>query len=395
MRYPASPPGAVLWLTGLPGAGKLALAQAVAGRLGEAGYTCYHLESDRLHYGLNVGQAAALLADAGLLCIVSRGSCDQADQVSREQVRKAVRHFHEIHVAVAPATREPHNGAGTHLADLGTSSAYHLPLPPDLCLEMHHESLEAGVERLYRYVIDAIPLGRPPGAPLELRHGQALHLYRNGQVAEALHAMARLIEDAPNAPLAHCALAEMLREQGQPRQAVTYGERAVTLSPAMASAHSNLGLAWFDLNNLDRAEACHSTALRLQPSRAASLNGLANIAHARGQLDIAIEGYRKALLVRPDYPEALCNLGTALMDAHRLDDAVHVLEQAMELAPNSADILCALGLARLQQSRAAQARRLFEQALQLSPGHTKAAAGLARSMAKSDQRQSSNTQFWG
>jgi tetratricopeptide (TPR) repeat protein len=161
----------------------------------------------------------------------------------------------------------------------------------------------------------------------------------------------------------------------------------VALAPALASAHSNLGLAWFDLGELERAEACHRTALQLQPALVPSLNNLASIAHARGQLQVAIDGYRQALLCRPDYPEALSNLGTVLMEAERLGEAVQALEQAVELAPNSADALCNLGLARLRQARPAQAQRLLEHALQLRPYHIKACAGLARCLADQDLRE--------
>jgi adenylylsulfate kinase len=408
---PSSTPGAVLWLTGLSGAGKTTLAKAVTARLGEAGYACYLLDGNRLRTGLNAdlgsspedqtenvrrtAEVAALFADAGLLCIVSLTSPCRAD---REQARHTTRHFHEIHVAADLATCEQRDTQGVYgqaragelPALMGISAPYEPPLSPQLRVNTHRESVEASVERLYQYVTSTLPLGRLPGPPLELRHEQALHLYRNGQAAEALQAMARLIEDAPNAPLPHSNLAEMLRQQGQPRPAVAHGERAVALAPALASAHSNLGLAWFDLNELDRAEACHQTALRLQPALAPSLNNLASIAHARGQLEAAIQGYRQALLVRPDYSEALCNLGTVLMEAERLDEAVLALEQATELAPNSADALCNLGLARLRQSRPAQARPLLEHALQLRPDHKKACVALARCLTELDQPDGSH-----
>ena len=405
---PSSRAGAVLWLTGLSGAGKTTLAEAVAERLGAAGYPCYLLDGDRLRTGLNAdlgfspedrtenvrrtAEVAALFADAGLLCIVSLISPYRAD---RERARQATPRFHEIHVAADLATCEQRDTKGLYRraragelpAFTGVSAPYEAPTSPELRLDTHRESAQASVERLYRYVLEALPLARQQGAPLDVRHEQALHLYRNGQVPEALQAMARLIEEAPNAPLLHSNLAEMLRQQGQPRPAVAHGERAVALAPALASAHSNLGLAWFDLNELDRAEACHHTALQLQPTLVPSLNNLASIAHARGQLEAAIHGYRQALLCRPDYPEALSNLGTVLMEAERLDEAVQALEQATELAPTSADAVCNLGLARLRQARPAQARPLLEHALQLRPTHIKACAGLARCLAELDQRE--------
>ncbi len=45
--------GAVIWLTGLSGAGKSSLAQALATRLGQRGHACYVLDGDTLRNGLN------------------------------------------------------------------------------------------------------------------------------------------------------------------------------------------------------------------------------------------------------------------------------------------------------------------------------------------------------
>ena len=400
--------GAVLWLTGLSGAGKTTLAEAAAACLGAAGYPCYLLDGDRLRTGLNAdlgfspedrsenvrrtAEVAALFADAGLLCIVSLISPYRAD---RERARKATPRFHEVYVAADLATCEGRDPKGLYrrarsgelAAFTGVSAPYEAPSAPELRLDTHLENAEASIERLCRYVNEVLPLSHARQAPLEVRHEQALHLYRNGQMADALQAMARLIEEAPHAPLLHSNLAEMLRQQGQARPAVAHGERAVALAPALASAHSNLGLAWFDLGELDRAEACHRRALQLQPALGPSLNNLASIAHARGQLQAAIEGYRQALLCRPDFPEALSNLGAVLMEAERLDEAVQVLEQAVELAPGSADALCNLGLARLRQARPAQARGLLEHALLIRPQHIKACAGLARCLAELNLRE--------
>ena len=78
-------PGSVLWITGLSGAGKSTLAAALMRHLFEQGQQVYVLDGDVLRKGLNkdlgfspssrkenirrAACVAALMADAGLICI--------------------------------------------------------------------------------------------------------------------------------------------------------------------------------------------------------------------------------------------------------------------------------------------------------------------------------------
>ncbi len=79
--------GATVWFTGLSGSGKSTVAAAVERALFDAGHVSYLLDGDNVRYGLNAGlgfspedrdenvrrlsEAAALFADAGVVCLVS------------------------------------------------------------------------------------------------------------------------------------------------------------------------------------------------------------------------------------------------------------------------------------------------------------------------------------
>ncbi|MFA7292969.1 MAG: adenylyl-sulfate kinase, partial [Rhodocyclaceae bacterium] len=96
--------GAIVWLTGLSGSGKSTLAMNLERRLFDAGFMVYVLDGDNLRHGLNsdlgftpqsrrentrrVGEAAALFADAGFVCIAALISPSAQDrQIARAAAR--------------------------------------------------------------------------------------------------------------------------------------------------------------------------------------------------------------------------------------------------------------------------------------------------------------------
>ncbi len=172
--------GAVLWLTGLSASGKSSLAMALEQALIAYGYACYVLDGDNVRAGLNrdlgfspqdrsenirrVGEAAALFADAGLICITAFISPYRAD---RELARMAhPQGFHEIYLATDLATCEARDPKGLYRkarrgelhAFTGVSAPYEQPLHAQLRLDTADESLEASLKKLFDYVLRAIPL---------------------------------------------------------------------------------------------------------------------------------------------------------------------------------------------------------------------------------------------
>src|SRR5919202_3712458 len=89
-------PGGTVWFTGLPSSGKSTAAAAVEARLLAEGHAAYVLDGDNLRHGLNgdlgfspqdraenvrrTAEAAALLADAGVVALVSLVSPFRADR---------------------------------------------------------------------------------------------------------------------------------------------------------------------------------------------------------------------------------------------------------------------------------------------------------------------------
>lgn len=159
--------GAVVWVTGLPGAGKTTLASRVAGRLRAAGAACAVLDGDEVRAALErpagAGEAerdafyaalarlAALLARQGLVVLVAATANRAAH---RERARALAPRYLEVHVATPPAECERRDPKGLYAAARsgrarglpGLDAAYETPVAPDVVATGGED--DAAVERV-------------------------------------------------------------------------------------------------------------------------------------------------------------------------------------------------------------------------------------------------------
>ena len=174
--------GAVVWLTGLPSAGKSTLARALERALFAAGWNAYVLDGDAVRTGLNgdlgfsaddrrenvrrVGEVAGLFADAGAIAIVALVSPSAADRDAARAV--APGRFHEVYVHADRATCEARDVKGlyrrAHAGEIpeftGVSAPYEPPAAPELVVETAARSVEECAAELIAYVRRVAALSR-------------------------------------------------------------------------------------------------------------------------------------------------------------------------------------------------------------------------------------------
>ncbi|EKO3673168.1 adenylyl-sulfate kinase [Vibrio metschnikovii] len=161
---------AVLWFTGLSGAGKSTIAGALEQRLAELGYHTYLLDGDNVRHGLcadlgfseqdrrenirRIGELAKLMADAGLIVLTAFISPHRSE---RQRVRALMPEgeflevFVNTHLAVCEQ-RDPKGlykkaRAGELTQFTGIDSVYEAPLEAEIDLPAGEEPVEALVER--------------------------------------------------------------------------------------------------------------------------------------------------------------------------------------------------------------------------------------------------------
>ena len=145
--------GTVIWITGLPGAGKSALAARLAERIRAAGMACTVLDGDDVRAALgrpagrgaaerdafyaSLANLAALLARQGLVIIVA-ATANRA--VYRDRARAIAPRYVEVHVTTSVAECERRDPKGLYaaaragaVADVpGVDAAYEPPAAADV-----------------------------------------------------------------------------------------------------------------------------------------------------------------------------------------------------------------------------------------------------------------------
>jgi len=165
--------GATVWLTGLSGSGKSAVASAVEASLLERGRAAYRLDGDNLRHGLNadlgfspaerdenvrrVAEVAALFADAGLVALVALVSPYAAGrQAARNIHRERGLDFYEVWVdtPLEECRRRDPKGLyerarqGSVAQMTGVEQPYEAPEHPDLVIPGASVSIEEGAARV-------------------------------------------------------------------------------------------------------------------------------------------------------------------------------------------------------------------------------------------------------
>jgi tetratricopeptide (TPR) repeat protein len=155
---------------------------------------------------------------------------------------------------------------------------------------------------------------------------QALALYGQGRVAEALTLAWQTAAAHPNSALAQYTYASLLRESGRDRDALAVVDAALRLSPAAPDALVLRGDLQRSLSGARAAEADYLQALRLQPDHALAVHNLAVGRLRMGTTTKAVRGLLEASRLDPGLaPLALGNIALAVTRVLRWATASVVL----------------------------------------------------------------------
>ena len=156
------------------------------------------------------------------------------------------------------------------------------------------------------------------------------------------------------------------------RNSFTLFQHALESTQDNHMAHSNLGIAFLDKNDLDEAMDHFYKALEIKPTHAGVHTNLSIALRRKGMLDMALEHSIRSVQINPALAEAHNNLGIAFFQKGRVEEALQEFRQALKLKPDYTTCFYNLGVVLEGEDRIEEAAQSFRQALRLDPEHAQA-----------------------
>ena len=139
---------------------------------------------------------------------------------------------------------------------------------------------------------------------------------------------------SPLSPWAHSNMGYAYQQEGNMERAIREYKRAINLKPNLFDAYNNLGTVYHQIGRLNEALEVYQTLLTINPRYTKGYNNLGVIYNEMGKLDAAVEAYRKAIELNPSYAFGYFNLSVLYQRAGKLDEASAAYQRAITLDPS-------------------------------------------------------------
>lgn len=151
-------------------------------------------------------------------------------------------------------------------------------------------------------------------------------------------------------------------------KAIQCYQKVISLNPNDADAYNNMGNDYSKKGEHAKAIECFQRVIMLQPTAADAYTNMGASYAELQDLGRAIECHEKAIELKPEYAAAHFNLGNAYQDQGFPDKAIDCYQKAIALRPAYPAALYNLGIIYSEKQNLLAARECFNQAAELGHG---------------------------
>lgn len=163
---------------------------------------------------------------------------------------------------------------------------------------------------------------------------------------------------------------------GHPDQAIETLQTAIKSDPDNGIAHFNLGVAFDQQGNLQRAQGEWQQAARLRPDSPDPQRSLASLALRKDDMSMLQQAADELVRIQPTSPQGYVLRAVSFIRRGQVPKAEEDIHKAIEVAPANSAGFTVLGNLRLFQKRYDEAVTAYRLALDRDPGSAEALNGL-------------------
>ena len=190
-----------------------------------------------------------------------------------------------------------------------------------------------------------------------------------GDYVDADKWFSEVTKEKPDDPDAWYLLGRTEYNESDYPKAIASFQHALVLRPHYIEAENNLGLAWRDLHQIDKAKAAFQAAITWQADRPVDSQPYLNLGTLfadASQFDQALLNLTKAVELAPENPRVHEELAHVYESMNNLPAAQSELEKAAALAPQASALHFKLARVYRRQGMQEQARRELDLCEKLS-----------------------------
>jgi len=185
------------------------------------------------------------------------------------------------------------------------------------------------------------------------------------------------LDKSPSAWMAYNNLGMIYFNRNELVRAHPLFEKAIALRPEEHNAYYNLGMLYYKKGRLIKAGRHFEEAIERYPRYVKAYNHLGVIYYDLKEYGRAIQFYRKAIELNPKYAEARVNLGILYFDLKEYDKAIPVYESAIALDPGETRARNNLGVIYYHRKDYGRAMTMYLEAVEINPAYVQAHENLA------------------
>jgi len=195
-----------------------------------------------------------------------------------------------------------------------------------------------------------------------------ISLYQEGKLDESRLIFESVLKSRPDLTEAHTYMSLCLQSRGDIKGAIEHEKVIVKLLPHKIKNYTALAKLYFNINNLDQAEAILLQGDKIRPGNAEVHKLLGQIYQVKQDYDNAYRSFQKAVELNPKLPEPYFGIAQYQLIKGQAKEAIASGLKGVELLPDQADSYFKMAVIYEQAGDLKQALGMLEKAVRIGPG---------------------------